>query len=120
MTDALVADLRAEVGDALRAVGSYDGDTYHVTYLRDDVATALDDDDLDAIRQGAVFDSLERDYYERLFSVAGAFQATVRRFERAVVVEVPTGTGGGVLVSLDRDHGGSVDAVVDRCRSVEV
>ncbi|MFC7070856.1 DUF7522 family protein [Halobaculum lipolyticum] len=118
MDDALVTDLRGEVGDALRAVGTYDGDDYHVRYLRDDVAPALDDDDLDAIRQGAVFDSLERDYYERLFATAGTFEATVRRFEHAVVVEVPTCHGGGVLASIDRAHDGCVDAVVDRCRAV--
>ncbi|MFC7096743.1 DUF7522 family protein [Halobaculum marinum] len=120
MDDALVTDLRREVGDALRAVGTYDGDDYHVRYLRDDVAPALDDDDLDAIRQGAVFDSLERDYYERLFSTAGDFEATVRRFEDALVVEVPTGHGGGVLASVDRHHDGSVSAVIERCRAVAV
>ena len=119
MTDALVSDLRREVGDALRAVGTYDGEAYEVLSLRDDLATELDDDDFDAIRQGAVFDTLERDYYERLFSTVGAFEATVRQFERAVVVEVPTGDHGGVLVSLDRDHDGSTRAVVDCCRAHE-
>ncbi|WP_435062602.1 DUF7522 family protein [Halobaculum sp. EA56] len=118
MDDALVADLREETADALRAVGTYDHEGYRVRYLREDVETALDGDDLDAIREAAVLDTLERDYYERLFSTAGAFEATVRQFERALVVEVPTGDGEGVLASVDRDLDGSIRAVVDRCLAV--
>lgn len=116
MDDSLASDLRRECGDALRAIGTYDGDGYHVHYLREDVESGLDAADLDDIRQGAVLDTLHRDYYERLFSTAGTFEATVRLFERALILEVPTGAGAGVMVSLDRDHDGSARAIVERCR----
>lgn len=116
MDDSLVGDLRSECGDALRAIGTYDGDGYRVHYLRDDVDSNLDADDLDAIREGAVLDTLQRDYYERLFSTAGSFEATVRLFERALIVEVPNGAGAGVMVSLDRELDAPARAVVERCR----
>ncbi|UIO99428.1 hypothetical protein Hbl1158_12980 [Halobaculum sp. CBA1158] len=118
MHDAPVTELREEVGDALRAVGTYDDGGYDVHYLRDAVAEQLGEEGLDAIRENAVFDSLERDYYERIFATAGRYEATVRQFEEAFVVEVPTDDAGpgGLLVSLDREYAGSIRDVIEVCR----
>ncbi|WP_435124067.1 DUF7522 family protein [Halobaculum sp. D14] len=109
--------LREEVGDDLRIVARFDGDVCSFQYLREDLSTRLDEDDLDPVHQCVVFDVLERPYFERVFATAGGHEATIRQFEHAYIFEIPTGHHHGVLVSVDRGVDESLPAVFDLCRA---
>lgn len=100
--ESIAEALHDRIGDQLRVVGHHETDSWTVSHARDDVADSYDTDDIDTIadelRLDTVGDSRQEDIYE-----LGDLKATIRLFEAAMVVHVPTDRHAGYLVSIDED-----------------
>ena len=95
----LVDALRAEVGEALRVVATYDEDGYEAFYVREDAAPRVRDR-ADAVHEDLVLQGLGRGHLEDLFD-AGPLQCSMHRFDELTAFHFATGEFEGLFVSVD-------------------
>lgn len=109
-------------GDALRAVIRYhvqgDRQSGELAYVRDDVASERDDLEsyAAALSRDYTFESIERDWHERLHD-AGTLRASVRVFDSEAVVRLHDGVGAGYSVHVDPEVLASLTSFVETARA---
>jgi hypothetical protein len=83
-----VAELRSELGGALRTVaaGDLDGGDYDVLYMRPDVADEYSTETQDRIFEDLVFEYIGSPAREDDFEPLGSLEFTIRSFENGHVV----------------------------------
>lgn len=110
--DPVVAALREEVGDALRAVIHYDHGSYDPVHYREDI----EDDETDFERLHGELRFLSPDVLEAEMDDAGAFHHVAVGFEESLVVRFVRGESEETLVSVDQDHPVEFPRFADRAR----
>lgn len=113
----LVADIREELGDDLRAVARYHEDTYRVLYERSDVASKPRA--IDRIHEELIMEGMGTEYLEDVFGV-GKLNCTMHSFEEAMCFHFLRGEMRGVFVSIDPDALVPVDRFIHICKHAEI
>lgn len=104
-------------GEKLRAVGYATEHEITYTFMRDDVSELYDDLAFSRIRDELVLSTLEQRHHEGLYD-AGSLKATVRIFEKAVMVVFDDLVeDGAVILSFDTDAECSFVEFIGTCRS---
>jgi hypothetical protein len=114
LSDSVTTDLRAEAGDALRVVATYDTDGYDVVYCRDDVTGRMEDVAAD-IHDDLVLQGVGREHLESLFQ-AGDLHCSVHRFDEVTAFHFLAGEYTGMFVSIDTDANVRLASFADTCR----
>ncbi|SEW05185.1 hypothetical protein [Halobacterium jilantaiense] len=114
VSDSVTADLRAEAGDALRVVATYDPDGYDLVYCRDDV-TERTADRAPAIHDDLVLQGVGREHLESLFE-AGDLHCSVHRFDDLTAFHFLASEYTGLFVSVDNDADVRLASFADACR----
>lgn len=97
------------VGDHLRSVIAYEGTTYDVVYLRDDIADRYSDDELRSAVDESILDSITAPVYESVYAEDhGKLTCLVQCFEAVVELNFVIADGKGVAVAID--EAGFMDA----------
>ena len=113
VSDSVTADLRAEAGDALRTVASYDTDGYDLVYCRDDVTERMDDFAPD-VHDDLVLQGIGREHLESLFD-AGELHCSVHRFDDLTAFHFLASEYTGLFVSIDSDADVRLASFADAC-----
>lgn len=108
----LLRFLRERTGESLRGAGRYDADGYEVLYVRQDLARATLDAEVE--RMVAHLRNESRAREQRAFPY-GELDGTVRSFEEAVVMHFPLPQERGVVVTLDPDVAQQLNAFMREC-----
>lgn len=114
-TAELVPALKDEVGAALRSVGRYNGKEHEVEYLREDVETIYDSDEIDDIFDDLALQGMSSDHLENLFN-AGDLHCAMFRFDDALMFHFPHADFSGLFVTLDTGAGVDVESFVETCK----
>jgi hypothetical protein len=102
MPQDIVTVLREEYGAAVRAVATYDRNSYTLRYAGDDVHEEYAPDDIEAIYEDIVFQELTHRFQEDLFDDMGGVRGKFRLFEEGTVAHFwPTSDDDGLFVALD-------------------
>ena len=109
-TDALASYLLERAGSSLRAVVRYDGESYTVGYVRDDLS-GTPDRVYEVLSNIVHADSRDEEMREEF----GAVRASVQVRERGLLVHLPTDDDAGVLVSLESDVAAQLGDFVTQC-----
>lgn len=100
-TSKLVARLQAAHGDEVRAVASYDRESYDLHYIDSEARANYSPAEMDAIYDDVVLQDLNRPIHEDLFTDIGAVRGKIRLFENGTVAHFwPTGDEDGVFVAF--------------------
>jgi len=91
-----------DVGEP-RTVVRYDGDDYETVYQADDLSEELTDEELEEVAKHLVLKSFDDGLEQPEFARFGHLDATVRWFQKVVVLQVPLDDWSGIIVSFDRD-----------------
>jgi hypothetical protein len=110
--DPLTAYLIERTQSSLRAVVRYDGASYTIGYVREDLSTAGTPDRLYEVLGNIVRGDASDDAMDAEF---GELRASVQVREGGLVVHMPTGEDAGVLVSLESDVAAQLDDFVAEC-----
>lgn len=113
--DDLVADLHAEVGDALRSVATYDEGGYEFHHLRADVEAAYSEADIQAVYEDLVIQGISREYMEDLFH-AGGLRCSIYGFDDAAMFHFIGEGYTGLFVSMDADVELNLDAIISTAK----
>lgn len=105
------------VGDALRAVSSYEGREYDLHLLRDDIRERYSDEEIRNVFDDLALSGMSREYYEKLFH-AGQLDCSIYGFEAAAMFHFTVNETEGVFVSFDRDTEINLDAFINDCNAV--
>lgn len=101
----IVALLQDEIGDHLRSIIGYTGESYTVHYLREDVADAYDETDIDRTLEELRLETLEKEYLNSLFQeMHGDFECRIDMFGDAVEMNFVVADGEGLEVAIDRAY----------------
>ncbi|WP_153952597.1 hypothetical protein [Halosegnis longus] len=117
MTDELLTDLRAFLGDDLHAFTAYDGDEIGNYYIHEDLEGLLSEEDIADIQQNTILESIGSPGLESVYPEAGTLRATIHEFGEMIVINVLVADTEGVLLSVDADTDVRVRDIVDRCRT---
>ena len=112
-----ITTLQTFLGDDLHAFAAYDGEEIGNYYVHDDLEELLSEEDIDAIQQNTIFESIGSRGLESIYPEAGTLRATIHEFEGMIVINVLVADTEGVLLSVDADTDVQVRAIVDRCRT---
>lgn len=105
--------LRSMVGDALRAVATYDRESFDQVYARDGIDP--DQAAIQRIHENLILDGVGVEYLEDVFG-AGKLQCTMHRFEDAMVFHFVGTEFEGLFVSVDPDTDVPLSRFVERCK----
>ena len=100
------------VGEYLRGIVSYDGDSSDVVYLRDDVREQRIQSEIDRMLKRLRPEASASE--ERSFPF-GDLYVTVRRFEEAIIMHFPASRDRGVVVSLEPDATRDLNRFTTEC-----
>jgi hypothetical protein len=109
----LVAKLREEIGDDLRAVATYEEREYDLVYERGDVAEKPRA--IDRIHQELILEGMGTEYLEDVFNV-GRLNCTMHSFDEALCFHFVRGSMRGLFVSVDPDALLPVERFISICR----
>jgi len=112
--EALLDSLRAEAGDALRVVATYDREGYEPVYVRDDLTARLTNR-ADAVHDELVLQGIGRGHLEDLFG-AGDLQCSMHRFEGLTAFHFTAAEFTGLFVSLDSDADIQLASFTEACK----
>jgi len=115
LDDDLVGDLQAHVGDALRAVATYDECGYHFLHLRPDVEQSYSAGEIQAVYEDLVIQGLSREYMEGLFH-AGGLRCSIYGFDDASMFHFIEEGYAGLFVSIDADVELNLDTIISTCK----
>jgi hypothetical protein len=96
----LVDHVRDHAGDALQGIVVYRGDDHRDLYRREDVAD-LHDSALESAVLADIRSDRRRHESEATDHYEGSLRATVRVFDRRVIVDLPRSDESGAVVVLD-------------------
>lgn len=98
----VVDRLSRKYGSALRAVATYDRDSYSLQYATEDVAEEYTPSDIERIYEDLVIQDLNHGFQENLFNDMGEVRGKFRIFEGGTVAHFwPTSDDDGLFVALD-------------------
>ncbi|MFB6079045.1 MAG: hypothetical protein ABEJ80_08720 [Halarchaeum sp.] len=101
--DAFVDELReADIARMRRAI-VYEADEYEDHHVREDVEASYTPEEFDEQAKQLVLKALDDEVEQPEFARFGHLDMTVRWFHDVVVLQVPLGEWGGVIVTFDRD-----------------
>ena len=113
----LVDNLRAEIGDSLRAVSTYHEDEYELVYERADVSTKPRA--IDRIHQELIMEGMGVEYLEDVFGV-GRLNCTMHSFEEAMCFHFVRDSMRGVFIAIDPDAMVPMERFVEICTESQV
>jgi hypothetical protein len=109
-------DAFREVDAALRTVVTLGKTTWETTYMRDDVASAYSEADLDAAYRELMATQTSSDDFNRLIEF-GDLEAQIYLFGEIVAFQFPASRYESIYVSYDREEPFPFFAVVDAART---
>lgn len=109
----LVAALREDNSEGLRAVGRYDGDDHEVLYLREDLEANLSDEEIERRIKTFVMKGLADPRTDTELDDYGELNATLRWFDNAILAIYPTGEWSGIIATFERRRSPLVDAAFE-------
>lgn len=115
--DELVAEMEAEVGDALRSVATYENQSYEMHYFREDVETDYTEVELARLYEQVEIEGMGYDHFQELFHT-GRLEYAIYGFETALMFHFPTGAFSGLFVAIDRDVELNPQNVIESCTSI--
>ncbi len=113
----LVEYLKEEIGEELRAVGSYDQDGYYTIYFRDDVAEEFSKDDIEKIHHEMVLKGLGNQHIESLFNDE-ELNCSIYIFDSVIRLHFVYEDYRGCYISFDFDDRIDTSEIVNGCRSI--
>lgn len=113
----LVAQIREEIGDDLRAVATYEEREYDLVYERADVAEKPRA--IDRIHEELILEGMGTEYLEDVFN-AGRLNCTMHSFEEALCFHFLRGSMRGLFVSVDPDALIPVERFISICRNAPI
>lgn len=109
----LTTFVRNRAGESLRTVVPYDGRTYTVHYLRDDLTEPDVLARLEEVLANVISGGGRRD--EKIRSEFGTLSASVQIREDGVIMHFPKSTDSGVLLSFESAVAKQLDDFVGEC-----
>lgn len=98
----VVDRLTGKYGSALRAVATYDRDSYTLRYAGENVPEQYTPSDIEEIYEDLVVQDLNHGFQENLFNDMGEVRGKFRLFEDGTVAHFwPTSDDDGLFVALD-------------------
>jgi hypothetical protein len=113
----LVDDLRTEVGEELRAVGTYEEADWELLYEREDISAKPRI--FAKIHEELILEGMGTEYLESVFEV-GKLNCTMHSFEEAMCFHFVRGSMSGVFVSIEPDALLPLEAFVTICKESEI
>ena len=110
----LVDSLRAEAGEALRVIATYDREGYESVYVRDDVVERMSAR-ADAVHDELILQGIGRGHLEDLFD-AGELECSMHRFEELTAFHFAAEESTGLFVSLDPDADVPLATFAETCK----
>lgn len=114
-SDALVRKLHDEAGASLRSVSTYDGDSYEMLYMRENVDAIYSETEIDDIFDDLRLEGWGRDTLEGLFN-AGDLECSLYGFDDAMMFHFVTTDFAGALVTYDRGAGVDTEEFIRVCK----
>ena len=111
-TDNLKAFLQNRLNDSFRGMIKYDSTGKRVEYLRNDIGRQRLERHCDRMIQRM---KPEASPAEKEAFPVGELHATLRYFDEAIILHLPTSQQGGVIVSLEPDVGRQFNCFVNSC-----
>ena len=115
----LVGALRGVEGTSLRTVAALESLDYEMRFVRDDLADAYDQEDLDRAYQSMMANQVSTDDFSRAIET-GDIEAQLYFFEKVVVFLFPSSRYDGVFCSFDRTDPFPVQQVIDAAEDATV
>jgi len=115
----LVGALRGVEGASLRTVAALESLDYEMRFVRDDLADAYDQEDLDRAYQSMMANQVSTDDFSRAIET-GDIEAQLYFFEKVVVFLFPSSRYDGVFCSFDRTDPFPVQQVIDAAEDATV
>jgi hypothetical protein len=112
--DALFEALRAQAGDALRVVATYDRQGYDAFYVRDDLTDRVADR-ADDVHDELVLQGIGRGHLEDLFG-AENLQCSMHRFDELTAFHFAAAEYTGLYVSVDSGVDVSLATFSEACK----
>ena len=113
----LLSYLEGELGDRVRAVGTYTEDGYNAIYVRDDVSEEFTRDEIEEIHHEMVLKGLGSQRIEALFNDE-SLNCSIYQFENIVRLHFVHEDYRGYYVSFDYNPGTNTHKIVERCREI--
>lgn len=113
----LLEEAQDHVDGSLRALASYEEQSYDIHYLRDDIEHQYSEGDIKRVFDYVALAGLSRDYLEQTFH-AGSVLCTVYSFEDADMFHFQTDRTEGFFLSFDRNADVHLDSFINDCRAV--
>lgn len=110
----LASYLEQTAGENLRGVVEYDQHSTDIVYVRDDLRSKHLHQTIDRILTRLTPETHGRE--EQSFPF-GELRATVRDFEKAIVMHFPQENNQGIVVTLEPETARSLDTFVGNCRA---
>lgn len=110
--NALKEDLQERVGDRFRGLFKYDSTALEVIYLRDDLKKKRQERQFRRMLQRIQREATSAE--QNAFPL-GDLHATLRYFDEAIVLHLPTSQHGGVVVSLEPNVARQFNSFVNTC-----
>lgn len=105
-------ELQNRIGDQFRGMVKYDSTGLQIEYLRDDLEEQRLESHFDRMIQRIKPEATSAE--QNAFPL-GELHATLRYFDDAIVLHLPTSRRGGVIVSLDPDVARQFNSFVNSC-----
>jgi len=115
--DELVAEMEAELGDALRPVATYESQSYEMHYFREDVEADYTEAELARLYEPVEIEGMGYEHFQKHFHT-GNLECAIYGFEPALMVHFPWDPFAGLFVSIDRDVELNPQGVIDSCPSM--
>ncbi|MCX2819723.1 hypothetical protein EGH25_10225 [Haladaptatus sp. F3-133] len=100
----VVSELRERYPGSVRAVATYDQDSYSLQYSAEGIDDEYSPEDIESIYDDVVLQDVGSVFHETLFHEMGDVRGKIRIFENGTVAHFwPTDDEEGLFVSLDGD-----------------
>lgn len=103
----------------LRSIVKYDGDSYDIIYLREDVANQYSEPEIESAIDDSRFSSLSVPIYEDIYSDDhGDLTCMVQCFENVIEMNFVLEDGVGAAVALDEEAFTETQGIVAKAREI--
>lgn len=116
-TQDLADFLQRKADDYLRSVIHYEGETYNIVFLRDDVKSGYSDEDVEEIVEELFWEGYSTPLQESVYP-HGELNCTIRCFENVVGMHFPHDDTAGTAVSMDAQAARDLYSFVGDCLTV--
>ena len=115
---ALLAEF--DLGDDVRLAFRYEGESYDLVHVRDDVAVQFTDEELENRVQTLMLKGLGDPPTDDSLFEFGELDATMRFYDSVVVASYPDEEWSGVVVVAERSESGAVEKTLDSLENDEL